>query len=56
MTEYEGKNTSSPSGTTRATLSIALPSSRLYSGVSLVRNDEFNKPPEGPTGKTLAQI
>ena len=56
MTEYEGKNTSKPSGTTRATLSIAEPSSSLYSGVSRERNDEFNMPPAGPTGMTPAQI
>jgi hypothetical protein len=34
---------------------MAKPSSSLYSAVSLVRNDEFNTPPDGPTGITLAQ-
>ena len=34
ITPYEGKNTSSPSGTTRAKLTMAFPSSALYSSVS----------------------
>jgi hypothetical protein len=32
--------------------SIAVPSSSLYSGMSLKRNDEFSEQPEGPTGMT----
>ena len=55
MTEYDGKKTSSPSGTTRATFSTASPSSSLYSGVSRVRNDELRAPPDGPTDITPAQ-
>jgi len=55
MTEYDGKKTRSPSGTTRATFSNAHPSSSLYSGVSRVRNDEFSATPDGPTAMTPAQ-
>jgi hypothetical protein len=53
-TVYDGKNTSNPSGTMRATFTRVSPSSVLYSGVSLVLNEEFNAPPDGPTGMTLA--
>ena len=54
-TVYEGKKTSMPSGTIRATLMIASPSSSLYSAVSRDRNDAFSVPPDGPVASVLTQ-
>jgi hypothetical protein len=56
ITVYDGKNTSTPSGTMRAKLTMALPSSDLYSAVSRERNDELSVLPLGPTGTHPIQI